>query len=144
MKKVTLRQELDALNLYLGIEQLRFGDRLRLEFDVETACEALVPSLVLQPLVENRSNTPSRRAKRAAGCASRRAKSRAGCGSRCRTTDPACRWALNSRRSWRRFPQHARAARGPVRRSAELAVRFSRPGLRLEITMPFERATQPT
>jgi len=27
MKKVTLRQELDALNLYLGIEQLRFGDR---------------------------------------------------------------------------------------------------------------------
>ena len=35
MKKVTLRQELDALNLYLGIEKLRFGDRLRLEFDVD-------------------------------------------------------------------------------------------------------------
>lgn len=54
MKKVTLRQELDALNLYLGIEQLRFGDRLKLQFDVDERCEtALVPSLLLQPLVEN-------------------------------------------------------------------------------------------
>ena len=54
MKKVTLRQELDALNLYLGIEQLRFGDRLRLEFEVdEAAYPGLVPSLILQPLVEN-------------------------------------------------------------------------------------------
>ena len=54
MKKVTLRQELDALNLYLGIEKLRFGDRLRLEFDVDERAEsALVPSLLLQPLVEN-------------------------------------------------------------------------------------------
>ena len=54
MKKVTLRQELDALNLYLGIEKLRFGDRLRLEFEVDERAEsALVPSLLLQPLVEN-------------------------------------------------------------------------------------------
>ena len=54
MKKVTLRQELDALNLYLGIEKLRFGDRLRLEFDVDERAEtALVPSLLFQPLVEN-------------------------------------------------------------------------------------------
>ncbi len=54
MKKVTLRQELDALNLYFGIEKLRFGDRLKLEFDVDERSEtALVPSLLLQPLVEN-------------------------------------------------------------------------------------------
>jgi two-component system LytT family sensor kinase len=54
IKKVTLRQELDALNLYLGIEKLRFGDRLRLEFEVDERAEsALVPSLLLQPLVEN-------------------------------------------------------------------------------------------
>jgi LytS/YehU family sensor histidine kinase len=54
MKKVTLRQELDALTLYLGIEKLRFGDRLRLEFDVDERAEsALVPSLLLPPLVEN-------------------------------------------------------------------------------------------
>jgi len=54
MKKVTLRQEIEALNLYLGIEQLRFGDRLRLEYEVDDAAlPGLVPSLILQPLVEN-------------------------------------------------------------------------------------------
>jgi len=54
MKKVTLRQEIEAMNLYLTTEKLRFGDRLRLEFAVEDrALEALVPSLLLQPLIEN-------------------------------------------------------------------------------------------
>jgi two-component system LytT family sensor kinase len=54
MKKVTLRQEIEAMNLYLTTEKLRFGDRLRLEFSVEErALEALVPSLLLQPLIEN-------------------------------------------------------------------------------------------
>jgi signal transduction histidine kinase len=52
--KVTLRQEIDALNLYLSTELLRFGGRLRLEFAIEEpALEALVPSLILQPLIEN-------------------------------------------------------------------------------------------
>jgi len=54
MKKVTLRQEIEAMNLYLTTEKLRFGERLRLEFAVEDrALEALVPSLLLQPLIEN-------------------------------------------------------------------------------------------
>ena len=54
MKKVTLRQEIEALDLYLGTERLRFGDRLRLEYAIEEpALEALVPSLLLQPLLEN-------------------------------------------------------------------------------------------
>ncbi|HEV2230430.1 MAG TPA: histidine kinase [Steroidobacteraceae bacterium] len=54
MKKVTLRQELEALDLYLGTERLRFGERLRLEYAVEEpALDALVPSLLLQPLLEN-------------------------------------------------------------------------------------------
>jgi two-component system, LytTR family, sensor kinase len=54
MKKVTLRQELEALDLYLGTERLRFGERLRLHFDIEDrALDALVPSLLLQPLLEN-------------------------------------------------------------------------------------------
>jgi two-component system LytT family sensor kinase len=54
MKKVTLRQEIEAMNLYLTTEKLRFGDRLRVEYAVEdTALEALVPSLLLQPLIEN-------------------------------------------------------------------------------------------
>jgi two-component system, LytTR family, sensor kinase len=54
MKKVTLRQEIEALDLYLSTERLRFGERLRLEYAVEEpALEALVPSLLLQPLLEN-------------------------------------------------------------------------------------------
>ena len=54
MKKVTLKQELEALDLYLGIEKLRFGPRLRLRFDVDPAAlGTLVPSLLLQPLIEN-------------------------------------------------------------------------------------------
>lgn len=54
MNKVTLRQEIDALDLYLSTERLRFGDRLRLEFALEDAAlEVPVPSLLLQPLIEN-------------------------------------------------------------------------------------------
>jgi LytS/YehU family sensor histidine kinase len=54
VQRVTLAQEIDATNLYLGIEQLRFGERLRVNMSVEPAArDALVPSLVLQPLIEN-------------------------------------------------------------------------------------------
>ncbi len=53
-QRVTLAQEIDALNLYLGIEQLRFGERLKVDIDIEPpARNALVPSLILQPLIEN-------------------------------------------------------------------------------------------
>lgn len=54
MQKITLEQEVDALNLYLNIEKIRFDDRLTLEFLVEEeAAQALIPSMLLQPLVEN-------------------------------------------------------------------------------------------
>ena len=54
MQRVTLRQELDALTLYLGIEKVRFAERLRVETDIGEDCwRALLPSLLLQPLVEN-------------------------------------------------------------------------------------------
>ena len=51
---VTVRQEVDQLKLYLEIEKMRFEDRLRPEFDIDPAAErARLPSLLLQPLVEN-------------------------------------------------------------------------------------------
>ena len=54
MSRVTLGSELAALDLYLEIEKVRFGDRLIIEKDIEPrAARALVPSLVLQPLIEN-------------------------------------------------------------------------------------------
>ncbi len=54
LQKITLAQELDALMLYLDIEKVRFEDRLKLELDIaDEARAALIPSLLLQPLVEN-------------------------------------------------------------------------------------------
>lgn len=53
-QEVTLEEELNFLNLYLDIMRPRFENRLRVEFDVEQGInEAMVPKLILQPLVEN-------------------------------------------------------------------------------------------
>jgi two-component system, LytTR family, sensor kinase len=146
MKKVTLRQELDALNLYLGIEQLRFGDRLRLEYDVdEGVLQALVPSLVLQPLVENSLKYAV--APREEGGRLR---------IEAREDQGRLRMVVQDDGPGLPVGVELGAGRGVGFRNTrerlavlygdqqKLAVRFSRPGLRLEITLPFERASQPT
>ncbi|HKE95672.1 MAG TPA: histidine kinase [Povalibacter sp.] len=54
MKKVTVAQEIEALNLYLDIEKMRFGTRLTIRYDIDpNASTMLMPSLLLQPLIEN-------------------------------------------------------------------------------------------
>jgi two-component system sensor histidine kinase AlgZ len=51
---VPLSQELDLCQRYLGIEALRLGDRLSLEWAIEPGLEhQAIPPLTLQPLVEN-------------------------------------------------------------------------------------------
>lgn len=51
---VTVAQEVETLQLYLGIERMRFEERLQTEFRVDPPADrAQVPSMLLQPLVEN-------------------------------------------------------------------------------------------
>ena len=53
-QQVPLVRELDFTQRYLEIEKVRFGDRLQIRYDVGEEClAAAVPSLMLQPLVEN-------------------------------------------------------------------------------------------
>src|SRR5215475_3987365 len=51
---VTLKEETEFLRCYLDIEQVRFGDRLTVAFELEPqTLSAQVPHLILQPIVEN-------------------------------------------------------------------------------------------
>jgi len=53
-EKVTLAQELDAMDLYLAIERVRFVDRLHVSLNATPeARRCAIPSLLLQPLIEN-------------------------------------------------------------------------------------------
>lgn len=54
LQKTSLAEEVRALKLYLEIEKTRFTDRLKLNFDVDDdVLDAKVPSLILQPAIEN-------------------------------------------------------------------------------------------
>jgi len=146
MKKVTLRQELDALDLYLGIEKLRFGERLRLEFDIDDDVQqALVPSLILQPIVENSLKY---------AVAPREEGGRLRIEAR-QVEDGKLMMIVQDDGPGLPVGVELGSGRGVGFRNTrerlavlygdhqKLAVRFSRPGLRMEITLPFERATQP-
>ncbi|MDZ4758514.1 MAG: histidine kinase, partial [Bacteroidota bacterium] len=53
-KLVSLREEFELLQLYLDIEQVRFGQRLNTQITVDETCDdCLLPALILQPVVEN-------------------------------------------------------------------------------------------
>ena len=54
VQEVDLAQELEHVRAYLDIEQVHFGPRLRIEYRIDAAAlDAQVPTLILQPLVEN-------------------------------------------------------------------------------------------
>src|SRR5262249_39572467 len=51
---VTLKEEMEFLRCYLAIEQVRFGDKLSVDLEIEPAAvSGHVPHLILQPVVEN-------------------------------------------------------------------------------------------
>src|SRR3984885_8278062 len=73
--QVTLAEEVEYLQRYLDIQKVRFGDRLQFSMDIpEDLLHAQVPSLLLQPLVENAVKHGI--AKRVAGGAARAAGAR--------------------------------------------------------------------
>jgi LytS/YehU family sensor histidine kinase len=49
---ISIEQELDFVRAYVALEQARFGEKLKVEYEIEVG-DALVPPLILQPLVEN-------------------------------------------------------------------------------------------
>lgn len=52
--QIALHEEIDFLDKFVQIEQTRLGDRLSVTFDIDSdTLDALVPALILQPLVEN-------------------------------------------------------------------------------------------
>ncbi|MBO9599578.1 MAG: sensor histidine kinase, partial [Cohnella sp.] len=52
-KNTSLFKELELVEAYLFIEKTRFGDRLRVVYDLEEGLEGELPPLTIQPLVEN-------------------------------------------------------------------------------------------
>ena len=122
-QEVTLRQELAFIDRYLAIERSRFGDRLKVTVTVEPdALDALVPNLVLQPLVENAiRHGIGRRA--AAGRLDIRA-CRAGATRSslwCRTTAPVRTTRIRHGDSGDRHPAFLRRHRAPQHRESPAA-----------------------
>ena len=52
-KHVRLEEELELCHRYIEIEQLRLGDRLDVQWDLDVPDDAMVPALLLQPILEN-------------------------------------------------------------------------------------------
>ena len=50
---IPMSREIELCRRFVAIEQTRIGDRLRVEWNIEGIDDAMVPSLMLQPLVEN-------------------------------------------------------------------------------------------
>ncbi|AFS79107.1 two-component system signal transduction histidine kinase [Gottschalkia acidurici 9a] len=50
---ISLEKEIELLKAYLSIEQMRYGEKLKVEYDIDESIDILLPSLTIQPIVEN-------------------------------------------------------------------------------------------
>lgn len=50
---IQLEDELELVYAYIAIEKMRFGERLTVEYDIDETIEGLIPSMTIQPLIEN-------------------------------------------------------------------------------------------
>lgn len=53
MKLIDIEEEIGHVKAYINIEQARFGDRVKIEYDIDKEVKIKIPVLVIQPLVEN-------------------------------------------------------------------------------------------
>ncbi|TCK92617.1 two-component system sensor histidine kinase LytS [Natranaerovirga hydrolytica] len=53
VEEVDLRKEIDHVQSYLEIERARFGEKLKVDFEIDQNVQCTLPPLILQPLVEN-------------------------------------------------------------------------------------------
>ena len=139
--KVTLAQEVETLKLYLEIEKMRFEDRLRPHFRIESeTIGARLPSLLLQPLIENAIKyavTPARMAPTSGSLRTARARR---CASKSPTMAtaraPIWRRARRPASAWRTF---ATACRRPMaRRIVSRPEQNERGGFSVIFEIPYE------
>lgn len=50
---IPIEKEIDYINTYLNLEKARFGDKLKIEYDLKVSHGVMIPPLIIQPLVEN-------------------------------------------------------------------------------------------
>lgn len=50
---IPLEDEVELVQAYLAIEKMRFGDRLNIEYDIDETIDTVIPSMTIQPLIEN-------------------------------------------------------------------------------------------
>lgn len=50
---IPIEKEIDYINTYLNLEKARFGDKLKIEYDLKGGHGVMIPPLIIQPLVEN-------------------------------------------------------------------------------------------
>ena len=50
---IDINKELEQVKAYVEIEQARFGDKLKVIFDIDEDIDVKIPSLIIRPLVEN-------------------------------------------------------------------------------------------
>ena len=135
----TLEREVELTRQYLNLEQLRLGERLQVEWHIDNMPgEALIPPLVLQPLVENavyhgiepslgtrrdRASTSTKRATKSTWCCATRI-------ARTATITPATRWrSATSASGW---PCTSTPRRACARRSTDDAYQ-------VHIVMPYRK-----
>ena len=84
---VTLREELESIDEYLDIEVIRFGPQLKVDKHISPdTLDVIVPSMILQPLVENSIKHGLSRRSAEAGLPSGPAATTAAPSSKCTTT----------------------------------------------------------